>query len=131
MTCGSPSPIKIVVVDDHAEIREFVRSVLHRPPEWELVGEAGDGVVAVEVVKQLQPDIVIMDVEMPRLDGIEATKRITSSVPQSIVIGFSTYTDPFTRGAMKAAGSVAFVPKEEVLQLPHVIEQIIKPHLTR
>ena len=83
--------MKIVVVDDHAEIRRFVREVLHRPPEWELVGEAGDGMVAVELVKQLQPDIVIMDVHMPRLDGIEATKWITSSVPQSIVIGFSTY----------------------------------------
>jgi chemotaxis response regulator CheB len=58
------------------EIREFVRRVLNRPPEWELVGEAGDGIVAVEVVKQLQLDIVIMDVQMPRLDGIKLSSGL-------------------------------------------------------
>jgi DNA-binding NarL/FixJ family response regulator len=64
---------------------------------------------------------------MPRLNGIEATKQITSRVPQSLVIGFSTYTDVTIRSAMKEAGSAAFVTKEEILNLPHVIEQVIQP----
>ena len=124
MASGS-FPLKIVVADDNAVIRHLVRKVLHRPHEWELVGEADDGMVAVELVKQLQPDIVIMDVQMPRLDGIEATKRITASVPQSIVIGFSTSKDVLTRTAMQQAGSAAFVTKEEIFNLPQVIERVL------
>ena len=118
-------PIKIVVADDNAVIRHLVRKVLHRPHEWELVGEADDGMVAVEIVKQLQPDIVIMDVHMPRLDGIKATKRITASVPRSTVIGFSTSKDVLTRTAMQKAGSAAFVTKEDIFNLPHVIERVL------
>jgi DNA-binding NarL/FixJ family response regulator len=125
MTAGSSFPIKIVVVDDNAVIRHLVRKVLDRPQQWELVGEAGDGMVAVEIVKELQPDIVIMDVQMPRLDGIEATKRIAASVPRTIVIGFSTSTDGPTRTAMQKAGSAAFVTKEDIFNLPHVIERVL------
>ena len=125
------SPLRIVVVDDNEEIRHVVAAILHQRHEWELVGEASDGIAAVEIVNTLQPDIVIMDIEMPRLNGIEATKQITSRVPQSLVIGFSAYTDATTRSAMKEAGSAAFVTKEEILNLPHVIEQIIHlPHAT-
>ena len=133
MASGYSFPLKIVVVDDTEEIRHLVSSILHQRQEWELVGEASDGMAAVELVKKLQPDIVIMDIQMPRLDGIQATKQITSSVPQSRVIAFSTYTDATTRTAMKEAGSAAFVTKEEVFNLPHVIEQIIPPpsHLAR
>ena len=79
------APVKIVVVEDHAEIRQVVRVMLHRPPEWELVGEAGDGTVGVELVKRLQPHIVVMDIEMPGQDGIAATKQITASVPHARV----------------------------------------------
>jgi DNA-binding NarL/FixJ family response regulator len=132
MDSGSTSPLRIVVVDDSEEVRHLVSNVLDRNQEWELVGEAGDGVAGVELVNELHPDIVIMDVNMPRLDGIEATKRITTSVPQSKVIGFSTSTDVATRTAMQEAGSAAFVSKDEVLTLPHVIEQIVpSPHPSR
>jgi DNA-binding NarL/FixJ family response regulator len=125
MDAGSTSLLRIVVVDDSEEVRHLVSSLLHRNHGWELVGEAGDGMAAVELVNELHPDIVIMDVNMPRLDGIEATKQITTSVPQSKVIGFSTSTDVATRTAMQEAGSAAFVSKVEVLNLPHVIEQYV------
>jgi DNA-binding NarL/FixJ family response regulator len=127
MDLPSSPPVKIVVVDDNEDVRHLVRKVLHRYHKWELVGEAGDGMVAVEIVKQLQPDIVIMDVHMPRLNGIEATKRITASAPHSIVIGFSTYADVPTRTAMQKAGSAAFVSKEDICELPHVIERVLQP----
>jgi DNA-binding NarL/FixJ family response regulator len=115
------------VVDDHAEIRRLVRVMLHRPPEWECVGEAGDGMVGVELVKQLQPHIVVMDIDMPGLDGIAATKQITSNVPHSRVIAFSSHMDTSTRTAMHEAGSVAFVPKHDIFNLADVIEEIMNP----
>jgi DNA-binding NarL/FixJ family response regulator len=128
---SSSSRLRFVVVDDKEEVRHLVGTLLQLRHGWELVGEASDGMAAVELVNELKPDIVIMDIEMPRLNGIEATKQITSHVPQSIVIGFSTYTDAETRNAMKEAGSAAFVSKDEVLNLPHVIEQLVQaPHLT-
>jgi DNA-binding NarL/FixJ family response regulator len=120
-------PLRIVVVADHAEIRRLVCLMLHRPPEWELVGEAGDGMVGVELVKQLQPHVVIMDIEPPVLDGIAATKQITSSVPHARVIAFSSHMDTSTRTAMHEAGSVAFVPKHDIFTLPDVIEEIVNP----
>lgn len=130
MARGLPSPVKIVVVEDHAEIRQLVRAMLHRPPEWELVGEARDGTLGVELVKRLQPHIVVMDIEMPGQDGIAATKQITASVPHARVIAFSSHMDTPTRTAMQEAGSVAFVPKHDIFNLAQVIEQIIRsPHL--
>ena len=129
---SSSSYLRFVVVDDNEEVRHLVSALLQLRHGWELVGEASDGMAAVDVVNELQPDIVIMDIEMPRLNGIEATKEITSRVPQSIVIGFSTYTDPPTLTAMKEAGSAAFVPKDKLFDLPRVIEQIVQsPDLTR
>ena len=119
------SPLRIVVVDDHAEIRRLVRVMLHRPPDWELVGEATDGMMGVELVKQLQPHVVVMDIGMPAQDGIAATKQITSSVPHARVIAFSSHMDTSTRTAMHEAGSVAFVPKHDIFNLPNVIEEII------
>jgi DNA-binding NarL/FixJ family response regulator len=131
MASQFPYPLRFVVVDDNEEIRRLVGTLLQLRHGWELVGEASDGVTAVDLVSELQPDVVIMDIEMPRLNGIEATKEITSRVPQSIVIGFSTYTDATICAAMKEAGSAAYVPKDKVFDLPSVIEQVIQsPNLT-
>jgi DNA-binding NarL/FixJ family response regulator len=101
--------------------------MLHRPPDWELVGEAGDGMVGVELVKQLQPHVVIMDIELPGQDGIAATKQITASVPHARVIAFSSHMDTSLQTAMQEAGSVAFVPKHDIFTLADVIEEIINP----
>jgi DNA-binding NarL/FixJ family response regulator len=131
MAFRSSSRLRFVVVDDNEEVRHLVSTLLQLRHGWDLVGEACDGMAAVQLVNELKPDIVIMDIEMPRLNGIEATKQITSRVPQSIVIAFSTYTDDDTRTAMKEAGSAAYVPKEQLFDLHQVIEQIIQsPPLT-
>jgi len=131
MVSGFSSRLRFVVVDDSEEVRHLVSILLQLRHGWELVGEASDGMAAVDLVNELQPDIVIMDIDMPRLDGIEATKQIMSRAPHSIVIGFSSYTDAMTRTAMQEAGSAAFVPKEKVFDLPQVIEQIVQsPPLT-
>ena len=85
--------LRFVVVDDNEEVRHLVGALLQLRHGWELVAEASDGMAAINIVSELQPDIVIMDIDMPRLNGIEATKQITSHVPQSRVIGFSSSTD--------------------------------------
>jgi DNA-binding NarL/FixJ family response regulator len=125
MASRSLSPLRIVVVDDNEEVRHLVSAILHLRQGLELVGEASDGMAAVQLVNELQPDIVLMDIDMPRLNGIEATRQIASGVPRSKIIGFSSSTDAPTRSAMKEAGSVAFIAKEKVFDLPQVIEEII------
>ena len=127
MGLGSFPHLRIVVVENNEEMRHLVSSLLHVRKGLELVGEASDGMAAVQLVNELEPDIVLMNLEMPRLNGIEATKQITSCVPQSRVIGFSSAMDAPTRRAMKEAGSVALIAKEEVFDLPDVIEQIMSP----
>lgn len=127
MALSSFPHLRIVVVDDNEQVRHLVSSLLHLRQGLELVGEATDGMAAVQLVYELEPDIVLMDIEMPRLNGIEATKQITSRVPQSRVIGFFSSTDASTRTAMKEAGSVALVAKEEVFDLPDVIKDIFQP----
>jgi CheY-like chemotaxis protein len=69
--------LRFVVVDDNDEVRHLVSTLLQLRHGWELVGEATDGMAAVDIVNELQPDIIIMDIEMPRLNWIEATKQIT------------------------------------------------------
>lgn len=125
MALASFPKLRIVVVDDNDEVRHLVRSLLHLRQGLELVGEARDGMAAVQLVNELEPDIVLMDVETSRLNGVEATKQITTRVPRSRVIGFFSSTDAPTRMAMKEAGSVALVAKEEVFDLPDMIEQIM------
>jgi DNA-binding NarL/FixJ family response regulator len=77
----------------------------------ELIGEAGDGQEAVELAIRTQPDVVVMDVAMPRLNGIEATRRILAALPQTRVVGLSMHKREDMEKAMREAGAVDYVPK--------------------
>ena len=92
-------------------------------PSLNLIGEAADGLSAVEMALALRPDIIVMDVQMPGLDDIEATQRIKGTLPQVCVIGVSALDHPMINEAMLAAGASAFVPKY-CATLPQVIEHI-------
>ena len=70
------SPIRLLLADDHAMLRQGTAELLRREPDLEVVGEASDGAQAIELARQLKPDIVVMDVRMPVLSGVEATRRI-------------------------------------------------------
>jgi two-component system, NarL family, response regulator LiaR len=83
--------IKLLLADDHAVVREGTRQLLENEPDMEIIGEAGDGEEAVRLVKQLKPDVIIMDVSMPKLSGIEATKQIKDISPSSIVLILTGY----------------------------------------
>ena len=103
--------IRVLIVDDHSVVREGLRMFLERDPELEVVGEAADGAEAVRLAQQLQPDIVLMDLLMPGMDGIAATAALRRVVPKSVVVILSISDDPQTREQAHAAGAIAFVEK--------------------
>lgn len=82
-------PIRVLLVDDHAMTRQGLRSIVTGYDHLEVVGEASDGAEAVELTQQLNPDVVVMDVNMPKMDGIEATQHIKAKQPATVVIGLS------------------------------------------
>jgi DNA-binding NarL/FixJ family response regulator len=103
--------IRILLADDHPLIRQGLASFIKAEEDMEIVGEAFDGQDAFEKTKMLQPDIVIMDVSMPLLDGIEATRIICSNFPQIRVIGLSMCFHDHEGGKMRAAGAVDYLCK--------------------
>jgi DNA-binding NarL/FixJ family response regulator len=105
-------PIRIVVVDDQALVRDGLRAILEDQPDFEVVGEAGDGAAAVAVTRQTEPDVVLMDVRMPVLDGITATRRITGLGLASRVLVLTTFDlDAYVYEALQA-GASGFVLKD-------------------
>ena len=86
-------PIRILLADDHSIVREGLRALLERQREFEVVGDAADGRDAVEMAETAHPDVVVMDVAMPGLNGIEATRRITSRSPRVGVVILSMHSD--------------------------------------
>ncbi len=95
--------IRVVLADDHAVVRKGVREFLEDEPDIEVVGEASDGQQAVEMAVALQPDVVVMDVAMPHLSGVDATKRIRSLVPAVRILALTAYDDePYIFGLLDA-----------------------------
>jgi signal transduction histidine kinase len=103
--------IRVVLVDDHAILREGLASLLQRYTDIEVVGEAEDGQVAVELAHRLRPDVVVMDLSMPRLNGIDATRRIVADLPEVKVVGLSMHEEEYGLSAMRRAGAVECVIK--------------------
>jgi len=106
------SHIRVLLVDDHAVVRAGLRLFLVDQADLEVVGEADDGASAVARAQELVPDVVLMDLRMPRLDGIEATRQIRAALPQTAVVVLTTYTDTANIGKAIAAGAIGYVPKD-------------------
>jgi DNA-binding NarL/FixJ family response regulator len=109
--------VQVVIVDDHALIRKEIRSMLESYPDIHVVGEARNGLEAIFLVEKFRPRIVLMDINMPKMNGIEATAQIMSGYPDTIVIGFSVNADTKNQEAMKRAGAVRLIGKEEAPEL--------------
>lgn len=103
--------IKLLLVDDQPTVRQGLRMRLTLEPDLTVVGEASTAEEALALVQSLAPDIVLMDVEMPGMDGIAATAAVSASARQSAVVILSIHDDALTRARAQAAGAVAFVEK--------------------
>src|SRR5512134_3518881 len=102
---------RIVLVEDHTLLREGLRSLLAARPEFEVVGEAGDGLEAIAQVRRLEPDLVIMDLSMPRMNGVEALREIMRQHPGMKVIALTMHnSEEHVREAL-AAGASGYVLK--------------------
>ena len=101
----------LLVVDDHAVVRESLIGLLDRQPDLEVIGEAADGEEAIRQAQTLRPEAIIMDVDMPKVGGVEATRRIRELHLAVVVIGFSLHEDESVNKAMTEAGADAFVSK--------------------
>jgi DNA-binding NarL/FixJ family response regulator len=104
--------IRILLVDDEASVRVGLRMRLGLEPDVTIVGEANDGIEALELARILTPDIAVMDVEMQGMDGINATERLCEFVPSISVVILSIHGDADTRQRALAAGAKAFVEKQ-------------------
>lgn len=109
---ASLSKIKVLLVDDHAVVREGLREIISADPDMRVVGEAMDGEQAVELSRTLHPDIVVMDVRMPQMSGIEATRIIKQEAPNIKIIGLSIDDHKSTTRSMRAAGACDHLNKE-------------------
>lgn len=113
-------PTTLVLADDHNVFRECLRELLDREPDIEVVGEADSGRTAVELAKETQPHVVLMDISMPDLNGIDATEQLSRVSPESRVVALSTHSDrQFVDGMLKA-GAQGYLLKnarfEEVIK---------------
>jgi two-component system invasion response regulator UvrY len=104
-------PIKLFIVDDHTLLREAFKMTLASHPHFLVIGEAGDGENAVELVPRLRPDVITMDINLPGISGIEATKQIRRMLPGAKVLGISLHTQPSYARKMMKAGAYGYVTK--------------------
>jgi DNA-binding NarL/FixJ family response regulator len=108
--------IRVLLVDDVQIVRQTLRGIFATYPDFEVVGEACNGVEALDSVQTLMPSVVVMDINMPKLDGIKATFLIKRFYPHVVVVGLSVYANEDTRQAMTAAGATTVISKEAAVE---------------
>lgn len=106
--------IRILLADDHSLVRQGFRMILAAQPDMEIIGEAGNGREAVELAEKLQPDLVVMDVTMPELNGIEATRRLVTASPRTRVLALSMHKDSVYVREILRAGARGYLLKDSV-----------------
>ena len=114
-------PLRVLLVDDHALVRQGLESVLKGFSDLHIIGEAADGREAVDSARRLHPDVVLMDVNMPGMDGIEATRMIKQELPDTTVIGLSVNLNSHIERAMREAGASAYLTKETAVDELHAV----------
>ncbi len=117
---------RLVLADDNRQFCDSVRALLDKQPGLKVEGEVQDGVAAILLARELEPDVVIMDVVMPNLNGIEATRQIVSSLPYVKVIALSVHADKRFVEAMLGAGASGYLLKDHAFkELPMAIRAVV------
>jgi DNA-binding NarL/FixJ family response regulator len=123
-TQGSPAaPVRVVLVDDEALIRAGLAAIINAQPDLEVVGEAGDGVHAVSLIRRLTPQVVLMDVRMPGLDGIQTTRQLLASMasPPRILVVTTFEHDDYVYGALQAGAAGFLLKRATPTEITHAI----------
>lgn len=130
--------IRILIADDHAFVREGTRRILEQEPDLEVVAEAGDGEETVKLACDLKPDVALVDVAMPRIDGIEATRRIKAQCPAVAVLVLSAYDDDQFVFGLLEAGAAGYLLKSvrgqeivDAIRAVHAGESVLHPSVAR
>ncbi|MDP2919301.1 MAG: response regulator transcription factor [Dehalococcoidia bacterium] len=130
--------ISVFLAEDHAVVREGLAELIRRENDMTVVGEAGDGEETVRQVKLLKPDIVLMDIAMPGLNGIEATRQIKGSIPQTKILVLTAYDNPEFITAMIEAGAAGYLLKNvrgreltSAIRSAHEGESVLHPAIAR
>jgi DNA-binding NarL/FixJ family response regulator len=117
--------VRVIIADDHRIVREGLLSLLEKEPNMEVVGQANNGRATVELARELKPEVIVMDITMPQLNGIEATRQILADVPSVRVIALSMHRDKRFVAGVLAAGATGYLLKdcalEELVQAIRVV----------
>ena len=114
--------IRVLLADDHTIVREATAEILEHQPDMHVVGQAGTGEEAIDLARKLQPDVAVMDIAMPHLNGLEATRRITAECPRCQVLVLTAHEEERTIIQLLQAGAVGYLPK--TIGLDELIEAI-------
>lgn len=121
------SPIKLLVVDDHPVFRQGLRDVLETNPEFEVVGEVADGEIAMEQAYELQPNVILMDINLPTTNGLQVTQKIKSQLPDVQVVMITGYDDAEQVFHALRAGASAYcskdIPPESLIQMVQAVHE--------
>jgi len=121
------SALRILLADDHEFVRRGVRALLETKPGWEIVAEASDGQTAVEKSKELKPDIVVLDIGMPRLNGLEAARRVRAVSPETKILILSMHDSEHLAKSVVAAGALGYITKSDASRdLVLAIEALVR-----
>jgi DNA-binding NarL/FixJ family response regulator len=120
--------IRVLLCDDQALVRSGFRMILEARPDMEVVGEAEDGLRAVELGRRLEPDVILMDVRMPNLDGVEATRRLVQDGSRARIVILTTYDlDEYVHQAIRAGASDFLLKDVQPAQLVEAIRVVARP----
>lgn len=120
---------RIIIADDHRIVRQGLRALIEKHPDMQVMGEAATGREAVVMVRELLPDIILMDVSMPDMNGIEATRRIKSEYPQIRILALSMHSDRRFAMEMLKAGASGYLLKDSAFEeMAHAIRAVMSGH---
>lgn len=114
MASATPEPVRVLVVDDQAPFRAAARGLVARLDGFAVVGEAGSGEEAVDLARRLAPDLVLMDIKLPGIDGLAATAQVLAERPGTVVVLLSTYPPEDLPAGALDAGAAAYLRKEDL-----------------